>query len=72
MDIDSNMPLARTERLVVQQVDDEALVYDLKRDNAICLNPTAKFLWERCNGETSITETIRVFNKSFKIDVYRF
>jgi len=68
MDIRSKMPMSRTERLVVQQVDDEMLVYDLKLDKAICLNPTAKFLWGQCDGETTIVETLELLNKTFEID----
>ncbi|MCH7564012.1 MAG: PqqD family protein [Gemmatimonadetes bacterium] len=35
---------------------DETLVYDLKRDKAHCLNPTAALVWSHCDGETPVSE----------------
>lgn len=47
---------ARTERLVVQELPDETLVYDLDRDRAHCLNQTAAFVWRNCDGRTGAKE----------------
>ena len=49
-------PLARKEGLVIQELPDEVLVYDLDRDRAHCLNQTAAFVWQRCDGRTSTVE----------------
>jgi hypothetical protein len=49
-------PLARTEQLIVKEVDDEVLVYDLKTDKAHCLNATAAQVWKYCDGEKSVTD----------------
>ena len=35
------LPKARTEQLIVKEVDGEVLVYDLTTDRAHCLNDTA-------------------------------
>lgn len=43
-------PLHRKEDLVVQEVDDETLVYDLKTHKAKCLNPTSSKVWKLCDG----------------------
>ena len=51
-------PLARREGLVIRELADEVLVYDLDRDRAHCLNQTAAFIWQCCDGRTS-TETVR-------------
>ena len=48
------LPLARTDQIIVKEVDDEVLVYDLKADQAHCLNKTAALVWKNCDGETSI------------------
>jgi len=48
--------LARREDLVVQEMPDEVLVYDLRRHKAHCLNKTAAFVWEHCDGQTTIAE----------------
>ena len=54
----NNQPLARARRedLVVQETPDEVLVYDLKNHKAHCLNETAAFVWNHCDGKTSGTE----------------
>src|SRR5258708_18282547 len=52
-------PLARKEGLVIQELPDEVLVYDLDRDRAHCLNETAAFVWQRCDGRTSTVDIAR-------------
>lgn len=53
---DGLLPKARQKNLVVEVLPDETLVYDLKRDKAHCLNPTAALVWSRCDGETSVSD----------------
>ena len=48
-------PLARKEGLVIQELPDEVLVYDLDRDKAHCLNETAAMVWRRCDGQATTT-----------------
>ena len=48
------MPKAKTERLIVTQIDGETLVYDRVRDAASCLNALAGKVWWQCDGETSV------------------
>ncbi len=50
------MPRARQEELVVEELPDETLVYDLKRHKARCLNRTAALVWRRCDGRSSVAE----------------
>ncbi len=50
------MPHARQDELVVEELPDETLVYDLKRHKANCLNRTAALVWRRCDGQTSVAE----------------
>ncbi len=50
------MPRARQDELVVEELPDETLVYDLKRHKARCLNRTAALVWQRCDGQTSVAE----------------
>ena len=48
------MPKAKTERLIVTEIDGETLVYDRARDAASCLNGLAAKVWWQCDGETSV------------------
>lgn len=50
------MPTARKEGLLVRELDDEVLVYDLHSHKAHCLNTTAARVWRRCDGRTRISE----------------
>ncbi len=62
-------PLARKEGLVIQELPDEVLVYDLDRDRAHCLNETAAFVWQRCDGRTSTVEIARSLGKKVNAPV---
>ena len=50
------MPRARQDELVVEELQDETLVYDLERHKARCLNRTAALVWRHCDGQTSVAE----------------
>src|SRR5215471_4895476 len=58
-------PLARTEELVVQELPDEVLVYDLRQHKAHCLNRTAAFVWNRCDGHSTPDEIARLMEKEW-------
>jgi hypothetical protein len=42
----------RRERLIIDQLPNEVLVYDLDRHRAHCLNQTAALVWKLCDGRT--------------------
>jgi hypothetical protein len=52
----SQLPLARTEKLIIKELDDEVLVYDLVSDKAHCLNHTAALVWKNCDGKKSVPQ----------------
>ncbi len=58
-------PIARNKNLVVQQADDELLIYDLDTNKAICLNRTSAFIWENCDGKKSFQGIAEVVEKKF-------
>ncbi len=64
---DGLLPKARQEDLVVEVLPDETLVYDLKRDKAHCLNPTAALVWNRCDGDTSVSELAALLETEFGV-----
>jgi hypothetical protein len=61
--LNNQAALARHEELVVQELPDEVVVYDLKRHKAHCLNKTAAFVWNHCDGETTITELAKLLEQ---------
>jgi Coenzyme PQQ synthesis protein D (PqqD) len=52
MQEDMGKPLARSQGLVVEELGDELLVYDLDSDHAHSLGATAAEVWRRCDGKT--------------------
>jgi hypothetical protein len=48
------LPKARRNKLVIQELPDEVLVYDQERDKAHCLNQTAALVWKQCDGHTDV------------------
>ena len=45
-------PCARSEDLIVEELGEEILVYDMKADRGHCLSPMAARVWRRCDGRT--------------------
>ena len=56
----SQCPIARKNGLVVQEVPDEVLVYDLETNKAHCLNQSAAMIWKSCDGNTSVSEIAKL------------
>ncbi|HLM60634.1 MAG TPA: PqqD family protein [Pyrinomonadaceae bacterium] len=60
-------PVARKEGLVIQEMPDEVLVFDLETNKAHCLNETAAFVWNACDGKKSVADITTLFgNRSGK------
>src|SRR5882724_7604527 len=62
-------PQARNDELVVQDLPDEVLVYDLKNHKAHCLNKTAAFIWNHCDGQTTTEEIAKMMEKEWHTPV---
>lgn len=50
------IPTARKDELVIEEVEGETLVYDLKSHKAHCLNRTAALVWKQCDGKLTAQE----------------
>jgi hypothetical protein len=49
-------PRGCQDQLLVEELPGELLVYDLVRNKAHCLNQTAAFIWQHCDGATTVAE----------------
>jgi hypothetical protein len=49
-------PRAREEGLLIEELEDELLVYDQQHDTASRLNRTAAIVWRACDGERTVAE----------------
>lgn len=56
MATDAAIPTARTHDLVLTELGDELLVYDLRRDALHYLKPSAASVWRACDGTRSIRD----------------
>ncbi len=63
---DSKNPVAKKEKIVIQELPDELLVYDLSTDKAFCLNKTSAFVWKSCDGTKDVTAITQLMEKEFK------
>ncbi len=44
------------DHFIVEQLMNEVMIYDQKRNKAFCLNQQAAFVWRHCDGATTIDE----------------
>ena len=65
----ARLPRSRSENLVIRELDDETLVYDMERDEAHCLNQTAALVWEQCDGKTTAAQAARSLQNKLDVSV---
>ncbi|HEX6509229.1 MAG TPA: PqqD family protein [Chloroflexota bacterium] len=63
------MPRARETGLVVRELDEETVVYDLERNEAHCLTPAAASVWKRCDGSTTVSDIAGMLRHEDKLQV---
>ena len=63
----SRKPTARQEQLIVEEVLDETIIYDLRRNRAHSLNRTAALVWRHCDGRTGVRTLARLLAKELKV-----
>lgn len=62
-------PRARRTRLIVRQLPEETLVYDLDRSRAHCLGTVAASVWRHCDGRSSAARIAVDVRKKTGVDV---
>jgi len=65
----SRLPRSRTKDLIVRELDDETLVYDLQRNEAHCLNLTAALVWQHCDGVMTANQAARSLQSKLSVPV---
>ena len=58
----TQLPLARNEGIVVQDMDEEILAYDMVTHKAYCLNQTASLVYRECGAKSSFEGLKRKHN----------
>lgn len=67
--VERGLPCARREGLVIQELPDELLVYDLERHRAHCLNPAAVLVWNHCDGRTTVEGIAKLLGRELNVPV---
>jgi hypothetical protein len=65
----ARLPRSRTENLVVRELDDETLVYDMERNEALCLNLTSAMVWQHCDGAMTASQSARLLQSKLNVPV---
>jgi hypothetical protein len=60
-------PLARTEDILSEEVSGECVLYDRRRKKAHNLNSTLTWIWQKCDGQSSIEEISAAFEQQFVV-----
>ena len=63
------MPQARRSGLIIQEVDNEILIYDQETNKAHCLNQTAAKVWNYCDGETTLADACSALSRDLETPV---
>jgi hypothetical protein len=63
------LPHARQQSVIVKDLLDEVLIYDLDRNKAHCLNQSAAIVWRNCDGKSSISQIRKVLQKELSTPV---
>lgn len=61
-------PKKRTTDLIVEEVLDEVVIYDLADAHAHALNPTAAYVWQQCDGTHTPADISRQVEAKFNLD----
>src|SRR5688572_25192379 len=63
------LPVARRINLIVKELPDETLIYDLDSDEAHCLNQTAALVWKNCDGQKTVLQIRKSLQRDLRTQV---
>ena len=69
MNASNPLPRARVEDVVVQEVNDETLVFDRQTRQAHCLNRLAAVVWRHCDGHRTREEVAAIIARQLAVPV---
>jgi hypothetical protein len=62
-------PLARRADIVMQEIGNEILIFDLKINKAFSLNKTSALVWQNCHGELTLAQIAEKISPRFNSPV---
>lgn len=68
--MNSNLkPKMQKHNIVIQELDNEVLIYKFSDNKAFCLNQTSTLVWQACDGTNTISAIVELLNNTLKIPV---
>lgn len=61
------IPVARKEKLLIQEIGDELIVYDQENKASHCLNPMAASVWELCDGQHTVEDIANLLENDLNL-----
>jgi hypothetical protein len=59
----------RTNDLVMMNLENETLIYDLSENKAFCLNRTSAMIWQLCDGKNSTAEMSKLLSRRLETSI---
>jgi len=65
----TGFPKVRLDNVIIQELNDELLIYDSTTHKAYCLNQGASLIWQACDGRNSVPEIREKLSSTLKSPV---
>lgn len=65
----SHTPKSRQENLLIQDLINEKLIYDLEINRAFSLNETMSLVWQECSGKKTVSEISESIGKKLNSQI---
>jgi hypothetical protein len=59
-------PAVRQTDIVIQELEDEILIYDLLANKAFCLNETSALVYRLCDGNRSVSDISQILSRRIR------
>jgi Coenzyme PQQ synthesis protein D (PqqD) len=54
------LPRSLKQNLIIHDLDDETLIYDMTSAHAYCLNRSSALVWKYCDGKTTVSKAAQL------------
>jgi len=58
-----------SQNLIIHDLDDETLIYDMESAHAYCLNRSSAFVWKHCDGKTTVSKAAQLLQLELGVPV---
>jgi hypothetical protein len=62
-------PKVRTHEIIISELENELLIYDLNINKALCLNQTSAMVYQNCDGSKTVAEISSLMSRKLQSEV---